>query len=162
VTNPYESGKAGALRAGIEQARGEIVLLTDADVLIEREGLARALAHFADPATGVVCGEQVYCERFPPDAQAAPGDACTVQGGAFMDDPGRRESIYDRVMRGVRKLESRIDSTFAVHGQMMLFRRSLELQPRAGVSADDVDLSLQARRKGYRIRYAEGARFWEE
>jgi glycosyltransferase involved in cell wall biosynthesis len=41
VTNPYESGKAGALRAGIEQARGEIVLVTDADVLIEREGLAR-------------------------------------------------------------------------------------------------------------------------
>jgi cellulose synthase/poly-beta-1,6-N-acetylglucosamine synthase-like glycosyltransferase len=85
-----------------------------------------------------------------------------VQGGALMDAPGRFESIYDRVMRGVRKLESRIDSTFAVHGQMMLFRRSLDLRPRAGVSADDVDLSLQARRKGYRIRYAEGARFWEE
>jgi cellulose synthase/poly-beta-1,6-N-acetylglucosamine synthase-like glycosyltransferase/MoaA/NifB/PqqE/SkfB family radical SAM enzyme len=162
VRNSYDSGKAGALRAGIEQARGEIVLLTDADVVIEREGLARALAYFADPSTGVVCGEQVYCRSLSPEASAAPGDSSTVQGGALMDHPGRHESIYDRVMRGVRKVESRIDSTFAVHGQMMLFRRSLDLQPRAGVSADDVDLSLQARRKGYRIRYAEGARFWEE
>lgn len=162
ASNAYGSGKAGAIRTGFEQARSDIVMLTDADVVIEREGLARALAHFADPRAGVVCGEQVYCKSLSPDDAAAPGDAWTIQGGALMDPPGRHEGMYDRVMRRVRKLESRMDSTFAVHGQMMLFRRSLALSPRAGVSADDVDLSLQARRKGFRIRYATGARFWEE
>jgi cellulose synthase/poly-beta-1,6-N-acetylglucosamine synthase-like glycosyltransferase len=79
-----------------------------------------------------------------------------------MDPLEKQEGIYDRVMRSLRKLESRLDSIVAVHGQMMLFRRSLGLVPRTGIAADDVDLSLQARRKGFRIRYAEGARFWEE
>jgi cellulose synthase/poly-beta-1,6-N-acetylglucosamine synthase-like glycosyltransferase/MoaA/NifB/PqqE/SkfB family radical SAM enzyme len=162
LPNRFEPGKAGAIRTGIEEARGEIVLLTDADALLEKESLARALACFEDPRTGVVCGEQVYCDRLPEDAAETPGDACNVLGGALMDPPGRRESVYDRVMRAVRKAESRLDSTFAVHGQMALFRRSLGLVPRAGIAADDVDLSLQARRKGFRIRYASGARFWEE
>jgi MoaA/NifB/PqqE/SkfB family radical SAM enzyme/GT2 family glycosyltransferase len=162
VRNSFGAGKAGAIRAGFEQARGDLVMLTDADVVLEREGLVRALGHFADPTVGVVCGEQVYCRHLAPEDPAAPGDAYTVQGGALMDPPGRYEGIYDRVMRGVRKAESRMDSTFAVHGQMMLVRRSLALSPRAGVSADDVDLSLQARRKGFRTSYATGARFWEE
>jgi MoaA/NifB/PqqE/SkfB family radical SAM enzyme/cellulose synthase/poly-beta-1,6-N-acetylglucosamine synthase-like glycosyltransferase len=162
VTNAYDAGKAGAVRTGFDEARSDIVMVSDADVVIEREGLVRALVPFADPRTGVVCAEQVYCKSLSQDDPAAPGDACTVQGGALMDPPGRHEWIYDRVMRGIRKLESRIDSTFAVHGQMMLLRRSLGLSPRAGVSADDVDLGLQARRKGFRIRYAAGARFWEE
>jgi MoaA/NifB/PqqE/SkfB family radical SAM enzyme/GT2 family glycosyltransferase len=162
LSNRYEAGKAGALRTGFEGACGEILMLTDADTIIEREALGRALLHFEDPRTGVVCGEQVYCSHLPADVGHTPGDASNRRGGALMDPPGRRESLYDRVMRAVRKLESRLDSTFAVHGQMALFRHSLGLNPRAGIAADDVDLSLQARRKGYRIRYAEGARFWEE
>jgi cellulose synthase/poly-beta-1,6-N-acetylglucosamine synthase-like glycosyltransferase len=160
--NRYEAGKAGAIRTGIEEATGDVVLLTDADTLIEKEALVRALACFEDPRTGVVCGEQVYCDQLPPGASEAPGDASNALGGALMDPPGRREGVYDWVMRTVRRTESRLDSTFAVHGQMALFRRSLGLVPRAGVAADDVDLSLQARRKGFRIRYAQGARFWEE
>jgi MoaA/NifB/PqqE/SkfB family radical SAM enzyme/glycosyltransferase involved in cell wall biosynthesis len=162
LPNRHASGKAGAIRTGFEAAQGEIVLLTDADALIEREALPRALACFEDARTGVVCGEQVYCERLAEDAAETPGDASNTKGGALMDAPGRHEGVYDRVMRGVRKLESRLDSTFAVHGQMALFRRSIDLFPRAGIAADDVDLSLQARRQGFRIRYAEGARFWEE
>ena len=160
VANRHASGKAGAIRTGLEEARGEVVLITDADVLIEREALPRALAWFEDPRTGVVCGEQAYCRQLPatPDA---PGDASSPQGGALMDPPERHQRLYDRVMTGLRKIEGRIDSTFAVHGQMALFRREIPLSPRPGVAADDIDLSLQARRQGYRIRYAAGARFWE-
>jgi MoaA/NifB/PqqE/SkfB family radical SAM enzyme/cellulose synthase/poly-beta-1,6-N-acetylglucosamine synthase-like glycosyltransferase len=162
LPNRYEPGKAGAIRTGLEAARGEIVLLTDADVLIEREALLRGVLHFEDPATGVVCGEQVYCDNLLSHQVETPGDACNRAGGALMDPLEKQEGIYDRVMRSLRKLESRLDSIVAVHGQMMLFRRSLGLVPRTGIAADDVDLSLQARRKGFRIRYAEGARFWEE
>ena len=162
LSNRYKAGKAGAIQTGIEAASGEIVLLTDADVMIEREALPRALALFEDPATGVVSGEQVYCEKFRADAPQAPGDPWNQQGGALMDPPGRQDSFYNRMMCKVRKLESRLDSVFLVHGQMLLFRKSLGLHPRTGVASDDVDLSLQARRQGFRIRYAEGARFWEE
>jgi MoaA/NifB/PqqE/SkfB family radical SAM enzyme/glycosyltransferase involved in cell wall biosynthesis len=160
VRNRHASGKAGAIRTGLEEALGEIVLLTDADVAIERDASRRALALFDDPATGVACGEQAFAERLSPDG-ATPGDGFAPRGGAIQDPPRSLEGIYDRAMRGLRRLESRIDSVFAVHGQMMLFRRSLALEPRAGIAADDVDLALQARRRGFRIRYAAGARFWE-
>ena len=162
LPNRHDAGKAGAIRTGLEAARGDIVLLTDADVLIEREAVLRGVTYFEDPATGVVCGEQVYCDGLLSEQVEAPGDTCTQAGGALMDPVEKHEGIYDRAMRSLRKLESRLDSTLAVHGQMMLFRRSLGLLARTGIAADDVDLSLQARRKGFRIRYAEGARFWEE
>jgi MoaA/NifB/PqqE/SkfB family radical SAM enzyme/cellulose synthase/poly-beta-1,6-N-acetylglucosamine synthase-like glycosyltransferase len=162
LRNRYAQGKAGAIQTGLEAARGDVVLLTDADVVIEREALPRAIALFADPRTGVVTGRQAYCERLPDDSEEAPGDPWNRRGGAVMDPPGRVDSLYDRLMRRVRSLESRLDSVLLVHGQMVLFRRSLTLEPRAGIASDDVDLSLQARRQGYRIRYAEEARFWEE
>jgi MoaA/NifB/PqqE/SkfB family radical SAM enzyme/cellulose synthase/poly-beta-1,6-N-acetylglucosamine synthase-like glycosyltransferase len=162
VPNRYEPGKAGAIRTGLEAATGEVVLLTDADVLIEHEALLRSLSYFENPLTGVVCGEQIYCDRLSSDAAEAPGDAWNQAGSALMDPPAKDEGIYDRVMRALRRLESGLGSTFAVHGQMMLFRRSMGLLPRTGIAADDVDLSLQARRKGLKIRYADGARFWEE
>jgi MoaA/NifB/PqqE/SkfB family radical SAM enzyme/cellulose synthase/poly-beta-1,6-N-acetylglucosamine synthase-like glycosyltransferase len=161
LRNRYAQGKAGAIQTGLEAARGDVVMLTDADVVIEREALPRAIALFADPRTGVVTGRQAYCERLA-DSDEAPGDPWNRRGGAVMDPPGRVDSLYDRLMRRVRSLESWLDSVLLVHGQMVLFRRSLTLEPRAGIASDDVDLSLQARRQGYRIRYAEEARFWEE
>jgi len=162
LRNRYAPGKAGAVQTGLEAARGDVVLLTDADVVIEREALPRALEPFADPRTGVVTGRQAYCARLSDEDEQAPGDAWNRRGGALMDPPGRVDSLYDRLMRRLRNIESRLDSVLLVHGQMVLFRRSLTLEPRPGIASDDVDLSLQARRQGYRIRYADQARFWEE
>jgi len=161
LSNRFEPGKAGAIRTGFEAASGEIVMLTDTDVLIESEALTRALAPFEDPRTGVVCGEQAYCESLGEDA-AAPGDAWNQRAGAIMDPPERRDSFYDKMMRRVRRFESRVDSTCVTHGQMLLFRRDLEIEARSGIASDDMDLCFQARKLGFRTRYAEGARFWEE
>lgn len=49
-------GKAGALDAGIAVARGDIVLMTDADCAVH-PGWARAhVAQYRDPQVGMVCG----------------------------------------------------------------------------------------------------------
>src|SRR5690606_17653475 len=46
------AGKAAALNAGLAQATGEIVVFTDAGIILEPKSLRSLIAHFADPAVG--------------------------------------------------------------------------------------------------------------
>jgi cellulose synthase/poly-beta-1,6-N-acetylglucosamine synthase-like glycosyltransferase len=46
--------KAGALDAGLKQAKGEFVLIFDADFIAPREVLLKTLGHFTDPKVGMV------------------------------------------------------------------------------------------------------------
>ncbi len=46
--------KAGALEAGLKEARGEFVAIFDADFLPTRDFLTRLLPHFGDPKVGMV------------------------------------------------------------------------------------------------------------
>lgn len=51
------AGKAAGLNAGLERASGEIIIFTDAAIILERQALRALLAHFADPEVGCVSGE---------------------------------------------------------------------------------------------------------
>lgn len=46
--------KAGALKAGLQTARGEFIAIFDADFLPERDWLKKTVPYFKDPETGVV------------------------------------------------------------------------------------------------------------
>ena len=46
--------KAGALQAGLGAARGEFLMIFDADFVPHRDILRKSLPHFADPAVGMV------------------------------------------------------------------------------------------------------------
>ncbi|SCW85185.1 Glycosyltransferase, catalytic subunit of cellulose synthase and poly-beta-1,6-N-acetylglucosamine synthase [Sphingobium faniae] len=49
-------GKASALNRGLAEARGEIVLFTDADTLFERNTIRNGISYFVDPRTQAVGG----------------------------------------------------------------------------------------------------------
>ena len=51
------SGKAAALNAGVAQARGEILVLTDAREEVEAGALRALVENFADPRIGAASGE---------------------------------------------------------------------------------------------------------
>lgn len=51
------AGKAAGLNAGLARADGEIIIFTDAAIILERQALRALLAHFADPEVGCVSGE---------------------------------------------------------------------------------------------------------
>jgi cellulose synthase/poly-beta-1,6-N-acetylglucosamine synthase-like glycosyltransferase len=51
------AGKGAALNAGLRAARGEIVLLVDADGVFARGMIAAIVAPFADPRVAAVCGD---------------------------------------------------------------------------------------------------------
>jgi cellulose synthase/poly-beta-1,6-N-acetylglucosamine synthase-like glycosyltransferase len=49
-------GKASALNVGLQHARGEVVLFTDADSLFRADTIRNGVAYLADPAVGAVSG----------------------------------------------------------------------------------------------------------
>ncbi|HEX9689897.1 MAG TPA: cellulose synthase family protein [Thermoanaerobaculia bacterium] len=55
--------KAGALQAGLEKARGEFLLIFDADFVPQPEMLRRCLPHFSDPNVGMVQARWEHLNR---------------------------------------------------------------------------------------------------
>jgi GT2 family glycosyltransferase len=154
VPNDQRPGKAGAIRAGLAalEPAVDLVVLTDADVVLDDGALAHVASAFElDPALGMGCGEQRFVRDLAEDGRA--------WGGAGPPEPAAAR--YDRATAWVRRLESRSGRLFSVHGQLLAWRRALELVPTVGIAADDLDLRLAARRAGTDVRLIEGARFLE-
>lgn len=152
VCNRHAPGKAGALNQGLEELaqRCDVVVVTDADVLSEpRAPLEIARAFGADARLGMASGAQVLVRELAADGSV----------GDCGDEP-RAAGLYDRITARVRVLESRRGRLFSVHGQLLAWRASLAIAPR-GLAADDLDLMLQVRALGARIRLIETVRFFE-
>src|SRR5258708_7042996 len=67
----HHSGKATALNHGVEEAKGEIIVFTDARQIIASDALKNLVANFADPSVGCVSGELII--GLDPSAVSAEG-----------------------------------------------------------------------------------------
>jgi poly-beta-1,6-N-acetyl-D-glucosamine synthase len=124
-------GKAVALNAGLERARGEILFLTDVRQPLDPDCLKHLVACFADPSVGVVSGELVIREGLT-RAEASVG-------------------LYWKYEKWLRKLEGRIDSVMGATGCIYAMRRELAGPLPPGTLVDDMFLPLTAFFKGYRV-----------
>lgn len=93
-------GKAAALNKGLSVSNGEIVVFTDASILLTRSALANILRPFKDPDVGCVSGE----DQIP-------------EGGG--------EGAYGRYELMLRNLESRCYSIVGASGCFYAQRRKL-------------------------------------
>jgi cellulose synthase/poly-beta-1,6-N-acetylglucosamine synthase-like glycosyltransferase len=75
---PSRLGKTAAQNAAVAQARGEIVLFSDATTLYRPDVLRAILPNFADPSVGCVAGRLVYVE---PGAASATGQGARSYWG---------------------------------------------------------------------------------
>ncbi|MDB4950809.1 MAG: putative glycosyl transferase/polysaccharide deacetylase [Gemmatimonadetes bacterium] len=134
-------GKASALNYGIERARGEIVVGLDADTLFVPDTLAELVAPLRDPAVGAVAGNAKVGNRINLVTRWQALEYVTSQN---LD----------------RRAFSLLDCITVVPGAVGAWRRELVLAV-GGFSADtlaeDQDLTLAIRRRGFRIAYADGA-----
>ncbi|MFP3940758.1 MAG: glycosyltransferase family 2 protein [Thermoanaerobaculia bacterium] len=137
-------GKALALNAGARAARGEVLVLTDANALLAPEALVRLVEPFADPEVGGVCGRK----RHRP---AGEGDA-TARG----------EGLYWRWEQWQKSLESRIGSVYAADGTLYAVRRSLYVPIAEPAQADDIAVSARVPLAGRRLLFEPAAVAWEE
>jgi cellulose synthase/poly-beta-1,6-N-acetylglucosamine synthase-like glycosyltransferase len=108
---PVQAGKAAALNAGLSRATGDIVVFTDAGIMLEPASLARLVAHFADPAVGCVSGEDY------------------VEGA-------ETEGLYGRLELLLRREEARLHSIAGASGCFYGQRRAICKPFVAGMAPD--------------------------
>jgi cellulose synthase/poly-beta-1,6-N-acetylglucosamine synthase-like glycosyltransferase len=139
VDTGNRGGVAAALNNAIPAASGEIIFRTDADARLAVDAIPRAVAVLADSSISGVTGRQA-----------------DVIGGSVV------ESDYRDLLSVLQSFETRVDSTFIVHGPCFAFRRT-EFEPlEVDTIADDTAIAVQLRRTGGRIvmdptiKFAEG------
>ena len=55
IRGPGRTGKAAGMRQLVAQAKGDVLVLTDADVIVPPDMIERLLPYYADPEVGGVC-----------------------------------------------------------------------------------------------------------
>ena len=126
------SGKAKALEAAVSQARGEVLVFTDADSFVLPDALHALVSPFADPAVGGVAGNQRY--------RAVDGD----------DSNGERG--YWAVEMLLKGLGSTAGNAIAASGSLFAIRRRFFRPIPSGVN-DDYFLSAGVVHQGSRLVY---------
>ena len=132
-------GKVAALNAAVRDATGDIVVFTDADVILDDDALSRLVSSFADPDVGGVTGRKAYLLE---PAQSA------IQRG---------DGLYSRFDEWQKQMESRIGSTIASHGALHAIRRDLYVNVDDPTVADDMAISMQVVLQGKRLVYEPDA-----
>ena len=125
-------GKAAALNRGLREARHEIVVFSDASILLEKDSLRALVSRFRSHEVGCVSGE----------------DHIPTEGG---------EAAYGRYELLLRNLESRIGSTVAVSGCFYGQRRALCSPFPEGMAPDFLSV-LNTVERGQRVVTEPAAR----
>jgi|WetSurSiteA1Bulk_404760.scaffolds.fasta_scaffold16846_3 glycosyltransferase involved in cell wall biosynthesis len=135
LKNNQTKGKASSVRLAINKAKTDFVCLTDADVLMQKGAIAKMAALLSNKKVGLV--------------------------SADLNTPGYR-GVIDKLFHFFRKTASEIDSTPMVHGQLIMFKKSLGVFPKSKVQADDIDLAIRIRLKGFKTVIAPDSFFFQE
>lgn len=98
-------GKTATLNRVVPTARGDIILLTDANALLQPDALQVLVPYFSDSGVGCVTGERVC---LPTQSSASAG-----------------EGLYWRYEAAIKTAESNLGSCLGGVGQVMAFRKSL-------------------------------------
>lgn len=139
-----QPGKMEALNEGARLSRGEVLVFTDADFLLDHHTLREIARKFADPQVGGVCGAR---------------NTAVVREG---DATGEGEGMYARWDKWQKVRESRIGSVFAADGLLYAIRRSLYTPITDPAQSDDMAISMRVVTQGYRLLYEPRATAYEK
>jgi cellulose synthase/poly-beta-1,6-N-acetylglucosamine synthase-like glycosyltransferase len=137
-------GKLVALNQACAEARGEILVFTDANALLERTALRKLIRNFCDPDVGGVCGNKQY-------RRARAGDSA-----------GHGEDLYWTYDKRLKQWESELGSTVAADGGIYAIRRRLFVPIAEAAQADDFAISARVVTQGYRLVFEPNAIAYED
>lgn len=126
------SGKAAALNYGVSQAKGEIIVFTDARQTFKKDAIRQLVANFADPEVGCASGELHLRENSGSQINAEMGG-------------------YWRYEKFIRLSESRTGSVVGATGCIYAIRREFYRQNPIGTILDDVLTPLNIARSRKRV-----------
>ena len=138
---PVRRGKAAILNEVISDARGHIVVFSDANVMYASDAIRKLVRGFSDPQVGCISGNVILVNDHT----------------GFGDG----ETAYYRLERFIQGRESRLGSIIGADGGMFALRRELfhPIDPRTVL--DDFVISMNVATRGFRLTYEEEARGYE-
>jgi cellulose synthase/poly-beta-1,6-N-acetylglucosamine synthase-like glycosyltransferase len=135
------AGKASVLARLVPAAQGDLVLLTDANVMLERDALRAVVRRFRDPDVGAVVGRLAL-----------------VPAGAR----GGEEGVYWRYETLLKYYEGRNGCVLGANGGIYAIRRILFSPLPADTIVDDFVVPVRIAVRGWKVTYAPDAIAREE
>ncbi len=140
LTEEKRNGKGSAINFGQKNARGEIIVSTDANTVFEKTLLKKIVPHFEDKSVGGVSGRYIVSDS--------------------NNDISFSESFRWELESLMRSGESVFGSVCALHGEMAAWRKgTVEADTR--MILEDLDMAVQLKKKGYKIEYEPKAIYFE-
>jgi len=135
-------GKTSGLNLAMQEAKGEIIIFSDANSHYDIDAINNLVNCFKDPAVGYVTGKMIYVNS---DGSIT-GDGC---------------SAYMKYENHMRALETEVASVVGVDGGVDAIRKEL-YQPMNADQLPDFVLPLKVVTQGKRVVYCEKALLNEE
>lgn len=135
------TGKTYGMNLLVSRSHGDILVFTDANVMLDADVVVNLERHFRDPDVGCVCGSLRYTN---------PGDSVTAANG----------SLYWRLEEHIKRLEGQTGSVMGADGSLFAIRRQLHHAPPDHI-IDDMYVSFMVLCEGYRIVQADDVRAYE-
>jgi poly-beta-1,6-N-acetyl-D-glucosamine synthase len=135
-------GKAAAINRAMAHVTSPIVILSDANALLNREAVREIVRHYTDPTVGAVAGEKRIRRR--------------TSGAATS------EGLYWRYESLLKRLDSELGTVVGAAGELLSYRRELFEELEEDAILDDFVLSLRIAARGYRVVYEPRAYAVEE
>ncbi|MDA1015714.1 MAG: glycosyltransferase family 2 protein [Planctomycetota bacterium] len=138
---PVRRGKASVLNDVIPQARGEVLILSDANTDMEPSAMRKLVQHFSDSTVGGVCGRLIL------------KDSTT---GSNVD------GAYWRYENFLKECEGRFGTLLGMNGAIYAIRKPLYQPIPANTIIDDFLIGMRIHLRGQRLIYEESAVAHEE
>jgi cellulose synthase/poly-beta-1,6-N-acetylglucosamine synthase-like glycosyltransferase len=143
IRNAERKGKTYAQNEGVKQARGEIVVFSDATTVYDRQALMYLACNYEDPEVGAVSGLYRYIDPH--------GKSPTELGSITFWN-------YENM---IKRLQSRIRTLTGCSGCIYSLRRSI-YTPLSETACSDLVEPLQVIKHGYRVAFEDRAIAYEE
>lgn len=130
-------GKASVINDAIRQAEGNVICLSDANVMFRPDALQKMVSRLQDERIGAVSGD--------------------VRLASHESNFGEGESLYYKLERAVHRGESRIGSMMGVDGGMYVLRKELFRELPPDTILDDFVITMNVIKQGFRVVYEPDA-----
>ena len=139
VFSPERRGKSAALKHGIKEVSTEIVMMTDANTMLNPEAVREIVRLMQDPKVGCVSGEK------------------KVMAKSDSDEAAQGEGLYWKYESTLKRLDSELYSAMGAAGELCVIRRQLMTDIPDDTILDDFVISMEIVRMGYKIAYTSKA-----
>ena len=135
-------GKTAGQNIAVEQAKGEIIVFSDANAIYKKNAINKIVRNFSDNSVGGVCGELTYLK----DNKSMIGEA---------------EDVYWNYEKFLKKNENNFFSILGANGSIYAVRKNLYVPLAENIISDFIE-PLKILEQGYRFIYEPDALSFEQ